>query len=171
MVCATSKASDQPAYAQSDQSHCKSLKYSMTVNLLTKLPLELLTGGCTGSSESTLVKMPHCWQSRHGSYHDDCVITRCVIKELHSTSGPYDCFFFIYSKTCHKWPLKKKTKIVFQDQLSLNASQKHCRMLHGEHSAILSTFIKLPLISIKTFVLSNLEWPLKTGFTVQGKSL
>ena len=23
-----------------------------------------LTGGCTGSSESTLVKMPHCWKSR-----------------------------------------------------------------------------------------------------------
>ena len=37
----------------------------MTFNLLTKLHLELLglTGGCTGSSESTLVKMPHCWKS------------------------------------------------------------------------------------------------------------
>ena len=33
----------------------------------------------------------------------------------------------------------KKTKIGFQDQLSLNAGQKHCRMLKGEHSAILST--------------------------------
>ena len=35
-----------------------------------------------------------------------------------------------------------------------------------EHSAILSTFIKLPFI-IKTFVLSIFEWLLKTGFTVQ----
>ena len=26
-----------------------------------------LKGGCTGLSESTLVKMPHCWKSRHGS--------------------------------------------------------------------------------------------------------
>ena len=34
-----------------------------------------------------------------------------------------------------------------------------------EHSAILSTFIKLPFI-FKTFVLSIFEWPLKTGFTV-----
>ena len=34
-----------------------------------------------------------------------------------------------------------------------------------EHSAILSTFIKLPF-SIKTFVLSVFKWPLKTGFTV-----
>ena len=36
-------------------------------------------------------------------------------------------------------------KIGFQDQLSLNAGQKYCRMLQGEHSEILSTFIKLPL--------------------------
>ena len=70
-----------------------------------------------------------------------------------------------YSKTCLKWPLKKKTKIGFQTQLSLNAGQKYCRMLQGEHSAILSTFIKLPFV-IKTFVLSIFEWPLKTGFTV-----
>ena len=33
-----------------------------------------------------------------------------------------------------------------------------------EHSAILSTFIKLPF-SIKTFVLSIFKWPLKTGFS------
>ena len=53
----------------------------------------------------------------------------------------------------------------FQAQLSLNAGQKDCRVLQGEQSAILSTFIKLPLV-IKIFVLSNFEWPLKTGFTV-----
>ena len=34
-----------------------------------------------------------------------------------------------------------------------------------EHSAILSTFIKLP-IDINTFVLSIGEWPFYTGFTV-----
>ena len=38
----------------------------MTVKLLTEQNLEFLslTGGCTGSSETTLVKMPHCWKSR-----------------------------------------------------------------------------------------------------------
>ena len=37
----------------------------MSVNLLTEHDLEFLslTGGCTGSSESTLVKMPYCWKS------------------------------------------------------------------------------------------------------------
>ena len=37
----------------------------MTFKLLTEQHLEFLSliGGCTGSSESTLVKMPHCWKS------------------------------------------------------------------------------------------------------------
>ena len=35
----------------------------------------------------------------------------------------------------------------------------------SEHSAILLTFIKLPFV-FKTLVLSIIEWPLKTGFTV-----
>ena len=57
------------AYAQSDQSLCLSLEYSMTVRLLTEHHLEFLSlkGGCTVSSESTLVKMSHCRKSRHGS--------------------------------------------------------------------------------------------------------
>ena len=37
----------------------------MTVKLLTEHHLKLLSlqGSCTGSSESTLVKIPHCWKS------------------------------------------------------------------------------------------------------------
>ena len=59
----------------------------------------------------------------------------------------------------------KRQKIGFQDQLSLNVGQKYCRMLQGEHSAILLTFIKLPFV-IKSFVLSIFEWPFYTDFTV-----
>ena len=64
-------------------------------------------------------------------------------------------------------PVSKRSKIGFQDQLPLNASQKFCRMLQGEHSAILLTFIKLhvPFV-IKIFVLSIFEWPFYTCFTV-----
>ena len=71
----------------------------------------------------------------------------------------------MYSKTCVKRPLSKRQKIGFIDQLSLKAGQKYCRMLQREHSAILSTSIKLPFV-IKTFVLSIFEWPFYTGFTV-----
>ena len=57
----TSKGSDQPA-------HTRSLirAYASPLNiLLTEQYFEFLSlkGGCTGSSESTLVKMPHCWKS------------------------------------------------------------------------------------------------------------
>ena len=38
-------------------------------------------------------------------------------------------------------------------------------MIQREHSAILMTCIKLHFV-IKIFVLSNFEWPLKTGFIV-----
>ena len=65
VVCATSKAPDQPAHTRSLIRAFASLDYSMSVKLLTKHNFEFLSlkGGGTGSSESTLVKMPHCWKS------------------------------------------------------------------------------------------------------------
>ena len=50
-------------------------------------------------------------------------------------------------------------------QALLNAGQKYCGMLRGEHSVILSTFIQLPYV-IKIFVLSIFERLFYTGFTV-----
>ena len=51
--------------AQSDQSRCQSLDFSISVKLLTEHKLEFLSlkGGCYSSSESTLVKMPNCRKS------------------------------------------------------------------------------------------------------------
>ena len=53
------------AYAQSDQSLCLALEYSISFKLLTEHYLGFLSvkGGCTGASESTLIKMPYCWKS------------------------------------------------------------------------------------------------------------
>ena len=59
----------------------------------------------------------------------------------------------------------KTTEIGFQEQLSLNVGQKYCRMLQGEHSAMLLTFIKLPFV-IKIFVLTIFEWKFYICFTV-----
>ena len=67
------------------------------------------------------------------------------------SKGKFLLYVNTFSKTCVKQPLSKKTKVGFQDQLSLNASQKYCRMLQGEHSAILLTFIKQPLSLITLF--------------------
>ena len=84
---------------------------------------------------------------------------------------------FQYSKTCVKQPLSRRPKIGFQDQLSLNAGQKYCRMLPLEHSAILLTLIQLPFIIKIVYFVYHLslrylfcpfliEWPFYTGFTV-----
>ena len=68
--------------------------------LLTEHHLELLSlkGGCTGSSESTLVKMPHCWKLRvrlkfslHYIMNDSSLI---IINYI---------FPFISLVTCHKF--------------------------------------------------------------------
>ena len=63
-----------------------------------------------------------------------------------------------YSKTCVNGHSQKDQKLVFK-------TNYHLMQVQGEHSAILSTFIKLPFV-IKTFVLSMFEWPFYTGFTV-----
>ena len=69
----------------------------------------------------------------------------------------------MYSKTCLKRPLKKKTKNVFQDQLLLNAGQKYCRMLQG---SILQYFP--PSLSYRLSLRPLFcEWPFYTGFTVK----
>ena len=59
-MCDQQSLGSSCAYAQSDQSLLLSLEYSMRVKLLTEHHVELLSlkGGCTGSFESTLVKMP-----------------------------------------------------------------------------------------------------------------
>ena len=64
--------------------------------------------------------------------------------------------FILYRKICVQRSRSKRPKIGIQDQLSLNAGQKYWKILQGEHSAILSTFIKLPIV-IKIFVLSFLS--------------
>ena len=51
----------------------------MTLKLLTEHHLECLSlkAGCTGSSESTLVKLPHCWKS-HAMAHLSLRLLLCL---------------------------------------------------------------------------------------------
>ena len=78
VVCATSKASDQPVHTPSlIRAFASRFEYSMSVKLLTEHHLEFLSlkGGCTGSSESIHVKMPHCWKSHVTAqmWQSDCM--------------------------------------------------------------------------------------------------
>ena len=73
VICTTSKGSDQPPHTRSlIRAFASHLEHVMTVNkLLTEHHLEFvnLKGGCIGSSESTLVKMPHCWKLYVAAHH------------------------------------------------------------------------------------------------------
>ena len=92
----TSKASDQPAHTRSLISAFVSglSIFIMIVKLLTEHHLEFLslTGGCRGWSESTLVKMPHCWKS-----HATAQISSFIMKKEEATDQikllfvPFSC--------------------------------------------------------------------------------
>ena len=60
---------------------------------------------------------------------------------------------------------KRRQNCFFKTDYRLIQVKSIAEFSKGEHSAILSTFIKLPF-AIKTFVLSIFEWPFKTWFTV-----
>ena len=58
----------------------------MSVKLLTDYHLEFLSlkGGFTGSSESTLVKIPHCWKSHvtaHNIFLRHCYLCNTCVRE------------------------------------------------------------------------------------------
>ena len=71
------------AYAQSDQSLCSSLEYSMSVKLLTEHHLDFLSlkGGCKGLSESIHVKNATLLEiTCRGSYQlkQEVILINCV---------------------------------------------------------------------------------------------
>ena len=64
----------------------------------------------------------------------------------------------MYSKTCLRRPLKKKTKLFLKTDYRLMQVKSFAECY--KHSAMLLTFIKLPLV-IKIFVLSILSGRLR----------
>ena len=57
----------------------------MIVKLLTKHRFEFRSfkGGCKGLSESTLVKMPHCWKSQALAQSQLCTLTLKKDPKMH----------------------------------------------------------------------------------------
>ena len=60
----------------------------MNVKLLTEHHLQFLSlkGGCKGSSESTLLKIPHCWKS-HVTAQMSFIICTCVCMQPYFSIG------------------------------------------------------------------------------------
>ena len=75
LVCATSKDSDQPAHTHS---LIRAFASRLSIKLLTEHHLEFLSlkRGCTDPSESTLIKMPHCWESHVTAQISENIIMR-----------------------------------------------------------------------------------------------
>ena len=65
----------------------------MIVKLLTEHHLEFLSliGGCRGSSESTHVKMSHCWNSISGCMNIKCMHKINVTIQEHPRLTLADC--------------------------------------------------------------------------------
>ena len=64
-------------------------EYYMSVKLLAEYDLEFIsfTGGCTGSSKSIHVKMPHCWKSRHSLYVLQLYLSYSLTEEFNFASA------------------------------------------------------------------------------------
>ena len=73
----------------------------MNIKLLTEQHLEVLslTGGCTGSPETTFVKMPHCWKSHVAAQLYDkyqYLIGELIFKALNFNPFILDRIFHLY---------------------------------------------------------------------------
>ena len=77
----------------------------MSVKLLTEHHLEVLSlkGGSTGTSESTLVKMPHCWKS-HVTAHISFLFSDMIWNDTFVPGQKY----FITVEACNGANLCKK---------------------------------------------------------------
>ena len=87
------------ANAQSDQSLCLLLEYSMNIKLLTEHHLEFLRlkEDCTGSSDSSCQNAPLLEITCHGSYHFSACRTSVKSKPSPLTIFSFFfCFFFFW---------------------------------------------------------------------------
>ena len=104
----------------------------MSVKLLTEhhLVFQSLEGGCTGSSESTLVKMPHCWKSHvmaHFFLYLDTVLNK------HHISVRFD----LISNIIQYWLFRHLYSKLFYYITSLNKKQRQQQQQNLDHELCL----------------------------------
>ena len=135
------------AYAQSDQSLCLSLDYSMSVKLLTEHHLEFLSlkGVCTGSSESILIKMPHFWQSH--------VIAQLLCQETYSG----DDFFHYVKRHIQETDFFKRRfiwRVAVPDSVTNNVKLTvYSFMVSYTYTNLPQIFLQLLYLSVASFLL------------------
>ena len=102
----------------------------MSVHLLTQQNLKFLSlkGGCTGSSESIHVKLPHCWKS-HVAAHYVSLFKLCTVLYLLHKHMPN-------SNTCIK--LCTKSRIKTKKLANQKTKRKKNQMLLDSNPHLLS---------------------------------
>ena len=85
----------------------------MGLKLQTEQCLEILSvqGRCTGSSESTLVKMPHCWKSHVAAQFGLCLQLKLTADPESSErgGGVLAIFILVTLVASRLWSVQKKT--------------------------------------------------------------
>ena len=111
-MCDQQRLRSPCAYAQSDQSLCKSLEYSMSVELLTEQYLEFLSlkGGCTGLLSLSMSK---------------CHIVRNQMSGLKLSNSLFtvfgiSSFNILLLKRSFKYPLSSLSLVYWRPDNSLN---------------------------------------------------
>ena len=105
----------------------------MTVKLLTEHHLEFLSlkGGCIGSSESTLVKMPHCWKSHVVAHVSFDQIVSSVVIDL--------CILYILNLLRHpQWALNTHILAHLLLKTSCSIGKTPCEFPYPIHMTCLS---------------------------------
>ena len=113
------------------------LEYSIIVKLLTEHNLEFLSlkGGCRGSSESTLVKMPHCWKSHAGAHF--LLLPNVLYKESFSI---FDCLATFLSL-----PVRSGFEELFPGKTFLTVSQSRDRLIS---CTLMTSNVKLSSVTL-----------------------
>ena len=118
----------------------------MSVKLLTEHHLEFLSlkGGCTGLSESSLVKMPYCWKTIYMmeiSCRDSCVLIICMMGILSCYCNMLNFFieFFQEHYQCQTACIKIRTDylwILFWVQTVCKGHQLTTKISDGKQLTI-----------------------------------
>ena len=111
-MCNQQRPKPASTCSKSDQSLCKSLEYFMNIKLVTEHHLKFLclTGGCTGLSESALVKMPYSTPCKLCLWWVYCFHVVCP--SVRACVRPSVTFCFLNNSKIHCWIFIKPCKHV-----------------------------------------------------------
>ena len=115
----------------------------MKVKLLTEQHLEFvsLKGGCTGSSESTYVKIPHCWKSHVMAQFIKAMHDKTAHFHVHSDDseqpGHPPSLIIVFAPHMKKYELSATCIFTTQQILQFDSCSDSFKSLRNTHAIVL----------------------------------